>query len=120
MQCVVGNGRRTVPCRDARPLPMGALSASRNAAASGTGRSRQSIPSIHGKPLPPSMTKDLNFVFIKPSASVVASPRLFKPFGKSGTEFSDFIPHIASCADICASFGRCSQKRSTITLGSPC
>ena len=53
----------------------------------------------HGKPLPPSMTKDLNFVFIKPSASVVASPRQFKPFGKSGTEFSDFIPHIASCAD---------------------
>jgi hypothetical protein len=45
------------------------------------------------------MTKDLNFVFIKPSASVVASPRQFKLFGKSGTEFSDFIPHIASCAD---------------------
>jgi Protein of unknown function (DUF1501) len=53
----------------------------------------------HGKPLPASMTKDLNFVFIKPSASVVASPRQFKPHGQCGTEFSDYIPHIGSCAD---------------------
>jgi hypothetical protein len=53
----------------------------------------------HGKPLPPSMTKDLNLVFIKPSATVLASPRQFKPHGQSGTEFSDYIPHIASCAD---------------------
>src|SRR5262245_9074079 len=53
----------------------------------------------HGKPLPSSMTKDLNLVFVKPSASVLASPRQFKPHGQSGTEFSDYIPHIASCAD---------------------
>src|SRR5262245_34429139 len=53
----------------------------------------------HGKQLPPSMTKDLNLVFVKPSASVLASPRQFKPHGQSGTEFSDYIPHIASCAD---------------------
>lgn len=53
----------------------------------------------HGKPLPASMTKDLNFVFIKPDAKVLGSAREFKPFGKSGIEFSDYIPHIASCAD---------------------
>ena len=53
----------------------------------------------HGKQLPPSMTKDLNLVFVKPSAKVLASPRQFKPYGQSGTEFSDYIPHIASCAD---------------------
>ena len=29
----------------------------------------------HGKPLPPSMTKDLKLAFIKPTASVLASPR---------------------------------------------
>ncbi len=53
----------------------------------------------HGKQLPPSMTKDLNLVFVKPSAAVLASPRQFKPHGQSGTEFSDYLPHIASCAD---------------------
>jgi Protein of unknown function (DUF1501) len=53
----------------------------------------------HGKPLPASMTRDLNLVFIKPSATVLASPRQFKPHGQSGTEFSDYIPQIASCAD---------------------
>lgn len=53
----------------------------------------------HGKPLPASMTKDLNFVFIKPDAKVLGSARQFKPYGQSGIEFSDFIPNIASCAD---------------------
>src|SRR5438094_972770 len=51
-----------------------------------------------GKPLPPSMTKDLRLAFTKPNAAVLASPRKFQPHGKSGTEFSDFIPHIGSCA----------------------
>ena len=53
----------------------------------------------HGKPLPPSMTKDLNFVFIKPDAKVLGSPREFNPHGESKIEFSDYIPNIASCAD---------------------
>jgi hypothetical protein len=45
------------------------------------------------------MTKDLNFVFIKPDAKVLGSSRVFKPYGQCGTEFSDYIPNIASCAD---------------------
>ena len=53
----------------------------------------------HGKPLPESMTKQLKLAFIKPSAAVLASPREFKPYGQAGIEFSDFIPHMASCAD---------------------
>ena len=53
----------------------------------------------HGKPLPESMTSQLKLAFIKPSAAVLASPRKFTPAGKSGIEFSDFVPHIASCAD---------------------
>src|SRR5438128_8722917 len=53
----------------------------------------------HGKPLPESMTSQLKLAFIKPSAAVLASPREFKPYGQSGTQFSDFIPHMAACAD---------------------
>ena len=53
----------------------------------------------HGKPLPPSMTKDLRLAFIKPTADVLACQREFKRHGQSGVEFSDYIPNIASCAD---------------------
>ena len=53
----------------------------------------------HGQPLPESMTKDLELAFVKPSAKVLASPRVFARHGECGTEFSDYIPHIASRAD---------------------
>ncbi len=52
-----------------------------------------------GHPLPPSMTKDLKLAFIKPNASILASPREFKRYGKCGMEFSDLLPHMATCAD---------------------
>ncbi|MBE0656061.1 MAG: DUF1501 domain-containing protein [Bryobacteraceae bacterium] len=52
-----------------------------------------------GKPLPESLTSQLRLAFINKSAKVLASPRVFKPHGQSGIEFSDFIPNIASCAD---------------------
>jgi hypothetical protein len=53
----------------------------------------------HGNPLPPDLTKGLRLAFTKPNAAVLASPRKFTPQGESGTEFSDFIPNIGSCAD---------------------
>ena len=53
----------------------------------------------HGTPLPASMTKDLQLAFIKPSAKVLASPRIFKPHGRSGMELSDFLPHLSSRVD---------------------
>ncbi|MBM3793464.1 MAG: DUF1501 domain-containing protein [Acidobacteria bacterium] len=53
----------------------------------------------HGQPLPPSMSKNLNFVFVKPDAKVLGTERTFKPYGQSGTEFSDYIPHIGAHAD---------------------
>jgi hypothetical protein len=53
----------------------------------------------HGKPLPAELTKDLRLAFTKPNAAVLASPRVCTPQGQSGIEFSDFIPHIGSCAD---------------------
>jgi len=52
-----------------------------------------------GQALPESMTKDLRLAFIKPTAKVWASPRIFKPYGQSQTEFSDWMPHIAGYAD---------------------
>ena len=52
-----------------------------------------------GQSLPPSMTKGLKLAFIKPTAKVWASPRSFQPYGQSGTEFSDWMPYIASRAD---------------------
>lgn len=53
----------------------------------------------HGKPLPESLTKQMQLAFIKPNAAVLASPRVFTKHGQAGTEFSDWIPHTASCAD---------------------
>ncbi len=52
-----------------------------------------------GKPLPESLTSQLRLAFIRKDAKVLASPRDFKPHGQSGIEMSDYIPHIASCAD---------------------
>jgi len=52
-----------------------------------------------GQPLPQSMTKNLKLAFIKPNAKVWASPREFKQYGQSGIEFSDYMPHLATCAD---------------------
>jgi hypothetical protein len=52
-----------------------------------------------GKPLPAEMTKNMRLAFTKPTAAVLASPRVFTPAGQSGVEYSDYIPHIASCAD---------------------
>ncbi len=52
-----------------------------------------------GKPLPESMTKDLRLAFIKPTAAVMASRRSFHPYGRCGMDFSEFLPHLATCAD---------------------
>ena len=52
-----------------------------------------------GQALPESMTSQLRLAFIRKDAKVLASPRVFKPHGQSGIEFSDYIPNIASCAD---------------------
>ncbi|MCA9098219.1 MAG: DUF1501 domain-containing protein, partial [Planctomycetaceae bacterium] len=55
---------------------------------------------LHGQPLPESLTKNVRFAFIqKESAVVLGSPRKFQKHGECGMEFSDFLPHIATCAD---------------------
>jgi Uncharacterized protein conserved in bacteria len=53
----------------------------------------------HGKPLPPSLTKDLKLAFIKPTAAVLGSPFEFQKHGQCGMEISELLPHTATCAD---------------------
>ena len=53
-----------------------------------------------GQSLPESMRKQFgNLAFIRPTAKVWASPRAFRRYGQSGTEFCDYLPHLATCAD---------------------
>jgi hypothetical protein len=52
-----------------------------------------------GQPLPESLQKTVRFAFIKPNARLWASPRVFARHGQSGTEVSDFLPHLATCVD---------------------
>ena len=52
-----------------------------------------------GHPLPDSMTRGKLLAFIKPDSRIWASPRTFSRHGQCGMEFSDWVPHLATCAD---------------------
>lgn len=55
---------------------------------------------LNGQKLPESMTKNVRFAFIqKEGAVLMGSPRKFSKHGQSGMEFSDYLPHLATCAD---------------------
>jgi hypothetical protein len=55
---------------------------------------------LDGQPLPESMTKNVRFAFIKKeSAVLMGSPRQYAKHGESGMVFSDYLPHLATCAD---------------------
>jgi hypothetical protein len=55
---------------------------------------------LNGKPLPDEMTKNVRFAFIKKeTATLMGCNRTFAKYGESGMVFSDFLPHIATCAD---------------------
>ena len=55
---------------------------------------------LDGSSLPKEILDKARFAFIKPeTAKLMGSPRTWKKHGKSGMEFSDFLPHIGSCAD---------------------
>jgi hypothetical protein len=56
----------------------------------------------HGKSLQPSLTKDLKLAFIKPTATILGSPRTFQKYGPQGMDIADLLPHTASMAgDLC-------------------
>ena len=55
---------------------------------------------LNGQPLPESMTKNVRFAFLqKETARLMGCPRTFTKHGESGMELSDFLPHLATCAD---------------------
>jgi len=55
---------------------------------------------LDGQPLPESMTKNVRFAFIQKETAVLkGSPRKFAKHGECGMEFSDYLPHLATCAD---------------------
>src|SRR5260370_35029278 len=47
-----------------------------------------------GKPLPADITKNMRLAFAKPTAPVLASPRVFTPGGGSRLELSAYTPHL--------------------------
>jgi len=54
----------------------------------------------HQQPLPKELLEKVRFAFIqKETATLIGSPRKFKPYGECGTQFSDLIPNIGTCAD---------------------
>ena len=58
------------------------------------------LAKLHGKPMPPEFTKGQPIAQLQGAALTCYGPQTsFKSYGKSGTEISDFLPHIASIAD---------------------
>jgi hypothetical protein len=54
---------------------------------------------FNGEPVPESYLETLDDALIRGSARVMASPRTFQEYGECGMEFSDLLPHLATCAD---------------------
>jgi hypothetical protein len=55
---------------------------------------------LHGQPLPESLWRNVRFAFTQPAtARILGSPRPFRRHGQCGMDLSDFLPHLATCAD---------------------
>jgi hypothetical protein len=54
---------------------------------------------FHDQPMPESIVRGLKDDLIRGSARVMASPREFRRYGRSGIEFSELLPHLGGCAD---------------------
>jgi Protein of unknown function (DUF1501) len=54
---------------------------------------------LHGQPVPASFLEGLSDSLVRGSARVWASPRTFSRHGQCGMDFSDYLPHLATCAD---------------------
>jgi uncharacterized protein (DUF1501 family) len=55
---------------------------------------------LDGQKLPDSLVEKVRFAFIqKEGARLMGSPRNFTRHGQCGMELSDFLPHLATCAD---------------------
>jgi len=62
--------------------------------------SKPALIKQHGKSLPKEILDKARFAFIKPDTAVLqGSKRVFKPYGQSGMEFSDYVPHLGGVSD---------------------
>jgi uncharacterized protein (DUF1501 family) len=57
------------------------------------------LAKLHGKPIPESFRAGVRLGQTTFAAPVMQSPYKFRKFGKCGTEFSELLPEIGSCAD---------------------
>ncbi len=57
------------------------------------------LQQLDGQIVPPSYVKNKRFAFIKGDARLLGSRRKFARHGQSGTEVSDFLPHLSSIVD---------------------
>jgi hypothetical protein len=58
------------------------------------------LKELHGQALPESFTKNVRFAFIqKETARILGCNRKFAQHGECGMDMSDFLPHLATCAD---------------------
>ncbi|HCD03410.1 MAG TPA: sulfatase, partial [Planctomycetaceae bacterium] len=60
---------------------------------------KPAMQKLHGEPVPGSFLAGLEDPLIKGSARVFASPRTFLRYGESGTEYSDYVPHLGGVGD---------------------
>ena len=55
---------------------------------------------LDGQPVPESLVKNVQFAFLqKETARLMGTERTFRKHGQCGMEFSDLLPHLATCAD---------------------
>jgi uncharacterized protein (DUF1501 family) len=65
---------------------------------------------LHGRPLPPSVTRGLRLQFTHSDAAVLGSPQTFRRCGRSGIEIADTYPHLQTCADDLAVVRSCHHE----------
>ena len=61
---------------------------------------KPTLNQLDGQPLPDSMLENIQFAFLqKETARIMGTPRKFAKHGQCGMDFSDLLPHLATCAD---------------------
>ncbi|MDA0833347.1 MAG: DUF1501 domain-containing protein [Planctomycetota bacterium] len=62
--------------------------------------SKPKLNELSGQPVPASLVENVRFAFIqKETATLLGTNRKFTRHGECGMEFSDILPHLATCAD---------------------
>ncbi len=57
------------------------------------------LQELSGQQVPAAYVKNKRFAFIKTNAKLLGTKRKFRKYGESGTEVSDFLPHLSTVVD---------------------